>query len=64
MTDSIQKGYVSVEWCPTRDKTGDFLTKPNQGAHFKRFSDVIMGVVGQPDPGPENPKVSMKKGVK
>ena len=41
---------------------GDFLTKPNQVALFKRFRDV--GVVEYPDPGPGNPKLSMNKGVK
>ena len=63
VTERIQKGDVSAEWCPTGDMTGNFLTKPNQGAHFKRFRDVIMGVVEQPDPGLGKPKVSMKKGV-
>ena len=43
VTDHIQKGDVSVEWCPTGDMIGDFLTKPNQVALFKRFRDV--GVV-------------------
>ena len=64
VTDPIQKRYVLVKWCPTGDMTGDFLTKPNQGAFFKRFRDIIMGVVEQPDPGPGKPKVIMKKGVK
>ena len=36
--------------------TGDFFTKPNQGALFKRFRDLIMGVVAQPDPGPGKSK--------
>ena len=52
VTDRINKGDVSVAWCPTDDMTGDFFTKPNQGALFRRFRDLIMGVVAQPDPGP------------
>ena len=64
VTDRIQKGDMSVKWCPTGDMIGDFLTNPNQGALFKRFRDIIMGVVEQPDPGPGKPKVSMKKIVK
>ena len=64
VTDCIHKGDVSFEWCPTGDMTGDFLTKPNQGALFKSFRDVLMSIVEHPDPGPGNPKVSMKKGVK
>ena len=64
VTDHIQKGYVLVKWCPMGDMYGEFLTKPNQGALLKRFRDVIMGIVEQPDPGPGKPKVRMKKGVK
>ena len=30
--------------------TGDFLTKPNQGSIFKRFRDLIMGVIPQTEP--------------
>jgi len=52
VTDRIQKGDVSIEWCPTEDMTGDFWTKPVQGALFKRFRDIIMGVVPHPkEPG-------------
>ena len=35
---------------------GDFFTKPNQGALFRRFGDLIMGAVAQPDPGPGKSK--------
>ena len=50
VTDRIEKGDVSVTWCPTEDMTGDFWTKPLQGALFKRFRDLIMGVVPHPKP--------------
>ena len=33
-TDRISKKEVSVSWCPTEDMTGDFWTKPLQGAGF------------------------------
>jgi hypothetical protein len=56
VTDRIANREVSVEWCPTGDMTGDFLTKPLQGALFTKFRDLIMGVVAQPDPGPGKPK--------
>jgi hypothetical protein len=56
VTDRVANREVSVEWCPTGDMTGDFLTKPLQGALFTRFRDLIMGVVAQPDPGPGKPK--------
>ena len=50
VTDRINKGDVSVEWCPTDDMTGDFSTKPNQGALFRRFRDLIMGGRGSARP--------------
>ena len=51
VTDRINKKELSVEWCPTEDMTGDFMTKPNQGALFRKFRDQIMGVVPAEDPG-------------
>ena len=51
VTDRINKGEVTVDWCTTYDMTGDFFTKPNQGSLFRQFHDMIMGVVRQPDPG-------------
>ena len=56
MTNRINKGEVSVAWCSTDDMNGDFFINPNQGALFRRFIELIMGVVAQPDPGPENSK--------
>lgn len=56
ITDRIAKGEMSVAWCPTEDMTGDFHTKPVQGALFTKFRDLIMGVTAQPDPRPEKPK--------
>ena len=56
ITDRISKKDMSVEWCPTGDMTGDFFTKPVQGALFRRFRDLIMGVVAQPNPGPGKSK--------
>ena len=41
---------MAVEWCPTDEMTGYLLTKPNQGSIFKRFRDLIVGVVTQTDP--------------
>ena len=54
MIDRIKKGEVTVEWCLTYEMTGDFFTKPNQGSLFRRFRDMIMVVVSQPDPGKGN----------
>ena len=61
VTDRIAKGEVKVEWCPTEDMTGDFWTKPLQGAQFRRFRDLIMGVVPQPDPRSEKTKKKAKE---
>ena len=47
ITDRISKGEVRVEWCPTKEMVADFLTKPFQGANFKRFRDLIMGVLSR-----------------
>ena len=56
VTDRINKGEVSVAWLSTDDMTGDLFTKPIQGALFRSFRDLIMGVLAQPDPGPGNSK--------
>jgi hypothetical protein len=50
ITDRVQKNEVSVVWCPTGDMIADFATKPLQGALFKKFRDMIMGVVPAEDP--------------
>jgi hypothetical protein len=44
ITDRISKGEVRVEWCPTSEMIADFMSKPLQGALFKKFRDLIMGV--------------------
>jgi len=56
VTDRINKGELTVEWCPTGDMIGDFMTKPTQGALFKKFRDQIMGVIPAKDPGPGKAK--------
>jgi len=43
MTDQIEKGNLTVEYCPTDDMTGDYMTKPLFGAKFKKFRDEILG---------------------
>jgi hypothetical protein len=52
ITDRVDKGDVSLVWCPTGHMIGDFMTKPLQGALFQKFRDQIMGVVPAQDPGP------------
>ncbi len=62
VTDRINKKELTVEWCPTGDMIGDYMTKPTQGALFRKFRDQIMGVVPAQDPGPG--KVKKKKPLK
>jgi hypothetical protein len=52
ITDHINKGNASLVWCPTGDMIRDFMTKPLQGALFRKFRDPVMGVVPAQDPGP------------
>jgi hypothetical protein len=43
MTDQVEKGNVQIEYCPTDDMIGDFMTKPLQGDKFRKFKRAIMG---------------------
>jgi len=45
VTDRIRAGEVSPKWCPTGEMIADFLTKPLQGAIFRKFRDLLMGVI-------------------
>ena len=47
ITDNVQKGAVQIRYCPTRDMTTDFFTKPLQGT-FKKFRDQILNLSGTP----------------
>jgi hypothetical protein len=52
VTDRISAEELSVEWCPTGDMIADYMTKPTQGALFRKFRDQIMGVNTPQAPGP------------
>ena len=56
ITDRVKQGDVSLVWCPTGDMIGDFMTKPLQGALFRKFRDQIMGVIPARYPGQGKPK--------
>ena len=43
VTDQIEMGNVSVEYCPTDNMTSDFMTKPLQGVKFVKLQDDILG---------------------
>jgi len=48
ITDRIAKGELKIEWCPTAEMIGDYMTKPLQGALFRKFRDLLMGVLAIP----------------
>ena len=52
ITYSVAQGDVSLLWCPTGDMIRDLMTKPLQGALFRKFRDQIMGMIPAQDPGP------------
>jgi hypothetical protein len=64
ITDRVKNEEVSVVWCPTGDTTGDFATKPLQGALFRKFRDQIMGVTPARDPGPGKTDSNVRKNQK
>jgi hypothetical protein len=43
LTDQIEKGNLSVEYCPTTEMIGDYMSKPLQGKLFQKFKKAIMG---------------------
>ncbi len=45
VTDRIRAGEISPKCCPTGEMIADFLTKPLQGAMFRKFRDLLMGVM-------------------
>ena len=51
ITDKVAQGNMSLVWCPTGDMIRDFITKPLQGALFRKFRYQIMGVIPAQDPG-------------
>jgi hypothetical protein len=44
VTDRIDSNEMQVEYCPTGEMTGDFFTKPLQGAAFTKFRNRILNV--------------------
>ena len=44
ITDCVARGEVKIEYCPTENMVGDFFTKPLQGAQFRKFRRLILGM--------------------
>jgi hypothetical protein len=45
ITDQVEKGNLEVEYCPTGEMIGDFMTKPLQGKVFEKFKRALMGKI-------------------
>jgi hypothetical protein len=43
VTDQVEKGNISIKYCPTDEMIGDFMTKGLQGVKFAKFRKAIMG---------------------
>jgi hypothetical protein len=43
LTDQVEKGNLKIEYCPTTEMWGDFMSKPLQGKLFQKFKKEIMG---------------------
>ena len=54
LTDQHEKGNIDIQYCPTDDMVGDYMTKPLQGEKFVKFRDMVMG---QQFPEPETNKI-------
>ena len=42
VTDNVEKGNLSIEYCPTDNMWADVLTKPPQGTKFCQMQAVLM----------------------
>ena len=42
MKDRIERGDVSLRFCPTEEMIADYFTKPLQGQKFIEFRKVIL----------------------
>jgi hypothetical protein len=43
LTDQVEKGNVTNEYCPTDDMAGNFHNKPLQGKKLQKFKNAILG---------------------
>jgi hypothetical protein len=42
--DLKAKGLVTIEYCPTDDMWGDYMSKPLHGTKFTKFRKLIMNL--------------------
>jgi hypothetical protein len=43
LTDQVERGNMKIEYCPTTEMWGDYMSKPLQGKLFQKFKKLIMG---------------------
>jgi len=43
LTDQVEKGNLRIEYCPTAEMNGDYMSKPLQRSLFEKFRSRIMG---------------------
>lgn len=43
VTDQVERENLQIEYCPTNEMLGDFLTKPLQGSKFQKLRNEILG---------------------
>ena len=43
LTDQVNKGNLTIKYCPTDKMIADYMTKPLQGNKFSQFKHDIMG---------------------
>jgi hypothetical protein len=43
--DQKEKGNLSIQYCPTDELIGDFMTKPLNGKKFEKFWQSIMNLL-------------------
>ncbi len=43
LTDQVEKGNLTIEYCPTTEMWGDYMSKPLQCKLFQKFKKLIMG---------------------
>jgi hypothetical protein len=44
IADQVEKGNISIRFCPTDDMLGDYFTKPTHGAKFTKFRQEVMNL--------------------
>ena len=47
LTDQIEKGNLTIQYCPTGEMIADIMTKPLQGELFEKFRRAVMGMKAQ-----------------